>query len=63
MKYMLLCYDDEQAWERAGQAAVKAAMQEAMALCHEIDAKGQYLLASPLHPGAIRFYRERGFLK
>jgi hypothetical protein len=52
MKYMLLCYDDEAAWERAGQPALKAAMEEAVALCHEIDAKGQYLLASPLHPVA-----------
>ena len=22
MKYMLLCYDDEQAWEQAGKAAL-----------------------------------------
>ena len=50
MKYMLLCYDDEQAWEQAGQAALHDAMQEAVELCHEIHAKGQYLLASPLHP-------------
>ena len=52
MKYMLLCYDDEAAWERAGQEALQAAMQEAVGLCHEIGAKGQYLLASPLQPGA-----------
>ena len=52
MKYMLLCYDDEAAWQRAGQAAHQAAMQEAVELCHEINAKGQYLLASPLAPVA-----------
>ena len=52
MRYMLLSYDDEQAWERAGQAAVKAAMQEAVGLCHDLDAKGQYLFCSPLYPGA-----------
>lgn len=52
MKYMLLCYDDEQAWERAGQQALHDAMQEAVQLCHEIDAKGQYLRAAPLHPVA-----------
>jgi hypothetical protein len=52
MKYMLLCYDDERAWQRAGQPAQKAAMEEAVGLCHEINAKGQYLLASPLHPVA-----------
>lgn len=48
MKYMLLCYDDEQAWERAGQAALRDAIQEAVQLTHEIHARGQYLLASPL---------------
>jgi len=52
MKYMLLCYDDEQAWEKAGQAAHQQAMQEAVELCHEINAKGQYLTAAPLHPVA-----------
>ena len=52
MKYMLLCYDDEAAWEKAGQAALKAAMDEAVQLTYELDAKGQYLLASPLHPSA-----------
>ena len=50
MKYMLLCYDDEQAWQKAGQAAHRAAMQEAVELTHELDAKGQYLTASPLQP-------------
>ena len=50
MKYMLLCYDDEQYWAAAGQAVHRAAMQEAVQLCHEIDAKGQYLKAAPLFP-------------
>jgi hypothetical protein len=48
MKYMLLCYDDEAAWQQAGQAVLKAAMDEAAGLCREIDAKGQYMLAAPL---------------
>jgi hypothetical protein len=52
MKYMLLCYDDEQAWERAGKAALEQAMEEAVGLTHELDANGQYLLAAPLHPVA-----------
>jgi hypothetical protein len=52
MKYMLLCYDDEQYWNQAGEAALKEAMQEAVGLCHEIHAKGQYLHAAPLHPVA-----------
>ncbi len=50
MKYMLLCYDDERYWEQAGKAALEAAMREAVQLCHEINGKGQYLMASPLHP-------------
>jgi hypothetical protein len=50
MKYMLLCYDDVAAWEQAGQAALQDAMAEAVELCHEINAKGQYLDAAPLHP-------------
>ena len=53
MKFMLLCYDDEQAWERAGDAALKAAMQEAVALTHELDQTGQYVMASPLQPAAM----------
>jgi hypothetical protein len=52
MKYMLLCYDDENAWERAGQAALKQAMQEAVGLTHELHAKGQYIDAAPLEPVA-----------
>lgn len=52
MRYMLLCYDDEQAWADAGPAALKDAMQEAVGLTHELDAKGQYVAASPLQPSA-----------
>lgn len=52
MKYMLLCYDDDKAWERAGEAALKKAMQEAVQLTHELHAKGQYIDAAPLEPVA-----------
>ncbi len=52
MRYMLLSYDDEKAWERAGPETYQAAIDEAIALCHDIDAKGQYLLAAPLYPSA-----------
>src|SRR5262245_3806577 len=52
MKYMLLCYDDAQYWEAAGKAVHEQAMQEAVGVCHEINAKGQYLVAAPLHPVA-----------
>ena len=49
---MLLCYDDEQAWADAGSGAMQQAMTEAVALAHELDARGQYRLAAPLHPAA-----------
>jgi hypothetical protein len=52
MKFMLLCYDDEAFWNKAGESAQRDAMQEAVQLCHEINAKGQYLRAAPLHPVA-----------
>ena len=50
MKYMLLCYDDAQAWERAGPTAMEEAMQEAVQLTHQLKSRGQYLTAAPLHP-------------
>ena len=50
MKYMLLCYDDDRALENAGSGARERAMQEAVQLTHQMHAKGQYLLAAPLHP-------------
>ena len=52
MKYMLLCYDDERAWEEAGEAALHEAMQEAVQLTHELHGKGQYIISAPLHPVA-----------
>jgi hypothetical protein len=48
MRYLLLCYDDEQAWERAGAAALDQARGEAVRLTHQLHAKGQYRLAAPL---------------
>ena len=52
MKFMILCYDDEKAWEREGTAAHESAIGEAVAITHELAAKGQYRLASPLHPAS-----------
>ena len=48
MKYMLLCYDDVQYWDQAGPVVHRAAMEEAVELTHELNARNQYLLASPL---------------
>jgi hypothetical protein len=52
MKYMLLCYDDEKAWAQAGKSAHDKAIQEAVALTHELAAKGQYIRSAPLYPVA-----------
>lgn len=52
-KFMLLCYDDEEAWEKAGKHALASAMQEAVKLAHRLDADGNYISASPLHPSSI----------
>ena len=52
MKYMLLCYDDERAWEEAGEAALHQAMDEAVQLTHELHARGQYIISAPLQPVA-----------
>jgi hypothetical protein len=47
---MLLCYDNEQAWEEEGPAGHSDAIQEAIALTHELNAKGQFITAGPLQP-------------
>jgi hypothetical protein len=52
MKFMLLCYDDEAAWDKAGLDAMRKAIGEAVRLTHDLDAKGEYILARPLHPVA-----------
>lgn len=49
-KFMFLCYDDEAAWSAAGPEVHMAAMQEAVNLTHELNSRGQYLSAAPLHP-------------
>ncbi len=46
MKYMLLIYSDEQAWTESEREHCFA---ESVQLTHELQAKGQYLGASPLH--------------
>jgi hypothetical protein len=49
MKYMLLVYLNEQAMNDAER---QECYVEAAQLCHDLNAKGQYLAASPLHPVA-----------
>lgn len=49
MKYMLLIYTSEDAY--VGNEREEC-MIESLALCHDLNARGQYLAASPLHPVA-----------
>jgi hypothetical protein len=53
MRYMLLCYDDKQAWDKAGDAAIQKAIEEAVQLTHQLQANGQYLSAAPLQPTSM----------
>jgi hypothetical protein len=50
--FLLLCYDDEAAWETAGPEALAQARAEAAALARRLSDEGRYLSASPLHPAA-----------
>jgi hypothetical protein len=50
--FLLLCYDDEAAWEAAGPQALAAAQAEAAALARRLADEGRYLSASPLYPSA-----------
>jgi hypothetical protein len=49
MKYMLLIYADEQVLT---DTVREHCYEESTQLCHELNAKGQYLAANPLHPVA-----------
>jgi hypothetical protein len=50
--FLLLCYDDEAAWEAAGAQALADAQAEAAALARRLSDEGRYLSASPLRPAA-----------
>ena len=49
MKYMLLIYGNEQAWDEAGR---EACYEESTRLAHELAEAGKYISANPLHPVA-----------
>ena len=49
MKYMLLVYHNEQAFEALGEARHAAMLQESIRLAHQVASPGQYL-AAPLQP-------------
>lgn len=50
MKYMLLVYSDENAWTESEREQCYA---ESVQITHQLQAKGQYLGASPLHSIAM----------
>lgn len=50
--FLLLCHHDEVAWRTADPDAIRTAMAEATALCHQLNDSGAYLSSSPLHPAA-----------
>jgi hypothetical protein len=50
--FLLLCYDDEAAWEAAGPQAAAEGRAEAAALARRLSDEGRYLSASPLHPSS-----------
>lgn len=47
MKYMLLIYTDENGWTESEREHCYA---ESTQLTHDLDARGKFLGASPLHP-------------
>src|SRR5215211_3481024 len=53
MRYMLLCYDDEHYWEKAGKAGMDAAMQEVNGIIGELKSKGQLLDCAPLQSASV----------
>ncbi|HEV2275903.1 MAG TPA: YciI family protein [Acidobacteriaceae bacterium] len=50
MKYMLLIYSDEQAWNEEER---QHCYEESTALAHRLKANGQYLAAAPLQPTSM----------
>jgi hypothetical protein len=50
MRYLLLIYSDERAWTESER---EHCYVESTQLIHELNARGQYLAAAPLHPVAM----------
>ena len=52
MKFILLVHHDETAFEKMSEETKKGLLAESIGLCHQLDAKGEYVHASPVHPAA-----------
>ena len=50
MKYMLLVCHDEQAWGKVSETEQQKALDDSVALTHQLNSSGQYLDVAPLHP-------------
>lgn len=47
MKYIVLLYAEDGAWPPEDH---RVALQESIEICHQLNARGQYIDASPLQP-------------
>ena len=52
-QFMFLCYDDEQHWHDVGPAVHSVAIQEAVALTHQLAQRSQFVSAAPLFPTSM----------
>lgn len=52
MKFILLVHHDETAFEQMSDETKKGLLTESIGLCHQLDAKGEYVHASPVLPAA-----------
>lgn len=52
MKFILLVHHDESAFEQMSDETKKGLLSESIRLCHQLDANGEYVHASPVYPAA-----------
>lgn len=52
MKFILLVHHDETAFKNMSEETKGGLLSESIGLCHQLDAKGEYVHASPVHPAA-----------
>jgi hypothetical protein len=50
MKYMLLCYGDEQGWDKLPEADQQQIIEQARQHISRLKSSGQFLSAAPLQP-------------
>jgi len=52
MQYMLLVHHDENVFTKMDETIQQQLLDESIQLTHQLNASGQYVSASPLHPAA-----------